>query len=213
MFVAVMMLDSDVQISCEDLKFSLVSWQSSQHSIVGFFPRLHKATTKPGKAVDMSSDDRSVFYEFLDHWSYVWYNQEYSLLLPAGAIVHKHYLEDLCSFKARGSDKKTHMANALHAFLGEHNECAEIALNVWVAGMASGFGDDKDAEQPPVWLDISKSYVKSPSFKSSSVFGMAEGVRKRERSKCLTEIASLLNVKWLPRSKYKGVQSKTQLWW
>lgn len=208
-----MMLDADVQISCEDLKFSLTSWQSSQDSMVGFFPRLHRHTTVSGKAMDKASDGGSHMFEFLDHWSYVWYNKMYSLLLPAGVVVHRRYLEDLHSFKAGGTEKKAQLAGKLHDFLEEHNECAEMALNVWVASAATGFGSDNDGEQPPVWLDISKNYANSPAYKPKGVFDVAQSMRKRQRSKCLTDLATLLDVKRLPTAVYKSVQAKTQLWW
>jgi len=207
------MLDADVQISCEDVKFSLTAWQSSQDSIVGFFPRLHRATAVATKGDKFGGDTASVKFEFLDHWSYVWYNKGYSLLLPAGAIVHKKYLGEIRGNKG-DSGRKAQLSSNLHGFLDKHPECAELALNVWIASAASGYGEGpENGEQPPIWLDISKSYASSPKYTPKGAYDVAQSLRKRERSTCLTGLAALLGVKRLPVAVYKSVQSKTQLWW
>lgn len=230
-----MMMDADVQISCEDLKFSLTSWQSSQDSMVGFFPRLHRTTRTTDSR--KSAVPGPMQFEYLTNWFYVWYNQFYSLLLPAGAIVHKRYLQDIGTLHKHisfydagtGNEKldgimttKQLFSARLRNFLNVRNECAELALNVWIAslGAVSGPGDAHIASamgvsicQPPIWLDIAKSYVHSPEYTKGSSFAKAENLRKRERSSCLTGLTELLEVKHLPVSVYKSVQSKTQLWW
>ena len=79
-----MSLDEDVRVSCDDLAFSLTVWQSSNHSVAGYYPRMHHAVaSSPGSTVAAGT------YRFLDHWMYVWYHQSYSLVLPAGAFAHR----------------------------------------------------------------------------------------------------------------------------
>ena len=90
-----MFLDPDVLVSCDDIKFSLTSWQSSQHSILGYFPRMHM-TISPGHSDDVATEEGMKLvqqFRMLDHWSYVWYNKVYSLLLPAGVILNRDYLK------------------------------------------------------------------------------------------------------------------------
>ena len=80
-------LDEDVIISCDDLHFSLTVWQSSQNSVVGFYPRLYR------EKVSKKDTKNEVSYEFLNSWMFVWYHQYYSLILPAGSIINKHYIQ------------------------------------------------------------------------------------------------------------------------
>ena len=40
--LGVLLLDSDVYVSCTDLHFSHGVWRSARDAAVGFFPRLHR---------------------------------------------------------------------------------------------------------------------------------------------------------------------------
>jgi hypothetical protein len=41
---AVFAVDDDIKVSCADLKFAFEVWASTQHTLVGFYPRLHTPT-------------------------------------------------------------------------------------------------------------------------------------------------------------------------
>jgi hypothetical protein len=105
---AVMFLDTDVSISCEDLAFALSVWRSANGnrysssptgSVVGLFPRLHREVASPPVSppaeANPPKDKETVVsgdtYELLGPLS-VWWNQAYSLVLPAGSIIHKKFM-------------------------------------------------------------------------------------------------------------------------
>ena len=82
--IGVLFLDDDVMISCQDVHFSLTVWQSSQNSLVGFYPRMHR--TVQGK-------DSKKRFEFLDYWMFVWYHKYYTMILPAGMVISTKHVE------------------------------------------------------------------------------------------------------------------------
>jgi hypothetical protein len=98
---AVMFLDTDVLVSCDDLAFAHTVWRSAngnRHSVspsgsvTGFFPRLHRPIAGTAEAsADAGATAQPAKYELLGPLS-VWWNKAYSLMLPAGAIVHKKFM-------------------------------------------------------------------------------------------------------------------------
>ena len=93
-------------------------------------------------------------------------------------------------------------ALVLHNFLKDNNECAEFALNIWVAR--------KHNSQLPVWIDIPITYSKGSDIKTIKII---DNSRKTQRNYCLNSLVNILHVKQLPYSSYKSVQSKSQWNW
>ena len=102
-FVGILLLDSDVFVSCETLRYTHSVWRSASTSMAGFFPRLHTvARTGTGRraqggegqktqAYDLNAETKTAeyaVYEYFD-WLYVWWNGQYSLLHSAGAELHR----------------------------------------------------------------------------------------------------------------------------
>ena len=132
-------------------------------------------------------------------------------------VLYRFVQELLGTTGGDPANKRAEHAASLRTFLEEHNECSELALPVWIAGYGShdnaqGRGGPEN-EQPPVWIDVSRQYENSPSYKAGSLYGGSAKLRKRERGHCLDQLMRLLDVGHLPAAKYKSVQSKTQLFW
>lgn len=76
---AVLLLDSDVFISCFDLEFAYNVWSSGSDAMVGFFPRL----------VVKGSSENEFIYLGAQH---VWWQGAYSLMSSSGVIVARSIL-------------------------------------------------------------------------------------------------------------------------
>ena len=85
-----LLLDSDVFVTCDTLRYTHSVWRSARTSIAGYFPRLH--VVEPIPATVARGDKQQVIqkwrYEYFG-WLYVWWNSRYSLLHSAGAELHR----------------------------------------------------------------------------------------------------------------------------
>lgn len=211
---SVLFLDSDVYMSCTDLKFSLSVFKSSQSSLVGYYPRMHR----------ISSYSKN--FEFIDHWSYLWYHQKYSLLLGAGVIVNKQYIHDIAYNSDVHSISHT-KSKELKIFLEKYQECSELALNIWIASGITvipnkhllptkpilNMVSDNSTYSYPIYVDIPLSYKTFPNDKQMTKYLPHTEKRNRDRSKCLNSLMDLLGVSELHYAQHKSVQSNTQWIW
>jgi len=170
---AILLLDLRAQVDCLDLAFAHSVWRSSRQTLVGFFPWLHRhtKTTEGWKVYD---------------WWYVWWNQTYSLLHPAGLFVEKGLLSRLgehAGFKE---------------LMSKSPECFEFALSVLSA--------KEKSTSAPIWVNVPAScpgcFATLPSIQRAS-----------SREQCLGALAAAFQVDRLPYSIHKSSKAKSFLFW
>ncbi len=134
---SIFLLDLDIRMTCEDLRFTHSVWRSSKDSLVGYFPHLHtyKNEKDIGGVVGYSS---------------VLWKKSYSLLLTSAVMMKQQYLQSLSSFVP------------LQSYLKSHNECSTIALSLYAASI--GATPPIYAEIPT--LSIDRKYTLPPKVSS-----------------------------------------------
>jgi hypothetical protein len=126
---AVLSLDDDLIVSCEDLDFAHGVWQSSPQSLVGFTPRL---VTRRG-----SSSSSSFLYH--SSWKVVWWHGTYNMILTKCCFMHRDLLG--AYFRV--------LSPEMLAWIEERRNCEDIAMQ-FVASNSSGGA-------PPVWVQARMS--------------------------------------------------------
>ena len=171
---AVLLLDLHAQVDCLDLAFAHGVWRSSRQTLIGLFPWLHQRTKSP-----------SISYQVYD-WKWVWWNQAYSLMHPAGVFPHKGLLERLGEHAGARN------------LISKKPECFEFALSVLSA-------KEKPASAP-IWANV--------PARCDSCFGTLSGRGSTtSRGECLTALAAALQIEELPYSVHKSSRANTFLTW
>jgi glucuronyl/N-acetylglucosaminyl transferase EXT2 len=78
---AVLSIDDDIVVSCEDLDFWVHSWTMNRRTLVGLSPRITTYDSITGLAR-------------YKNWQYTWWNGMYNIVLTKAAILHKSYLNE-----------------------------------------------------------------------------------------------------------------------
>eukprot|EP01036_Dinobryon_divergens_P029815 gene29815-38969_t len=122
--VAVLSIDDDLIIPCEDLMNTMNIWEANKRVLVGFSPRLH------------------AFDIFNGHWRYLkwqhtWWNGAYSILLTKASILHRDYLTDFAS------ESSNVLPNAFLRHIDKSRNCEDIAMAYVVA---------EKSRAAPVWV-------------------------------------------------------------
>lgn len=110
MYKAVLSIDDDLVIPCDDIKNSLNVWQSNRYSIVGFTPRMATHDIISGKS------------RYL-RWQHTWWNGIYSIMLTKVAFLHRDYLQNY----------KLSVPNVINEYIDKHKNCEDISMAHLVA--------------------------------------------------------------------------------
>lgn len=210
---AVMLLDADVLIDCEDLKFVQSVWRSGRETMVGVLPRIH---------MKWKYEDGSPTEYTYHGWSRVWWNSAYSLMLSGAAMVHRDLL------------KQTKDCEELVALLEKHPECHNVALSMWMSSKhrkaliddangvpESAVGADSKAVHPPMWAQVPVTRRSGPLVSSAHVDEVSQKLwEKRDGEsarattcQCLTKLATALDIRDLSYVRSKAVVAKNRLFW
>lgn len=119
---AVLSIDDDLLLDCQDLDFAYKVWLSSPKSMVGFFPRL----------VTFNEYERKYRYE--TSWKVVWWQGSYNMILTKCCFLSRDFLYEY----QRSMNKET------MDYIDERRNCEDIAMSFVVANATGGI--------PPVWV-------------------------------------------------------------
>lgn len=108
-YEAILLLDDDLVVAQDDVKFAFRVWQENSQSIVGFLIR------------DFRHDDENVFH----YISQVDYEKGYTMVLIGASFFSRHYAE-----RYSGNDAAS---VALRNIVDELHNCDDIAMNCMVA--------------------------------------------------------------------------------
>lgn len=78
---AVLSIDDDLVVPCEELDRSLNVWSSNKRVLVGYSPRMHTYNIESGKL------------QYLN-WKFTWWNGIYTIMLTKASILDQKYLFD-----------------------------------------------------------------------------------------------------------------------
>ena len=214
---AVMLLDADVLIDCEDLKFVQSVWRSGRETMVGVLPRIHMKWTY--------DDGREPEYTY-HGWSRVWWNSAYSLMLSGAAVVHRDLLQ------------QTRTSQSLVNLLSENPECHNVALSMWISSKhrnplkdtgSSDSGALFDSAsgasttlRPPVWAQVKVNRRASSALAASAHVDDTEKSKwaargedhpKATTCQCLTMLAKALEIEDLAYVRSKAVVARKKFFW
>ncbi len=203
----VLLLDSSVLISCNDLRFAYSVWRSGKTAMVGFYPRLHQYqyqhenehTTTTSSESQLESDPKSSTtvtststtnkskYSYYGKY-HVWWNSIYSILLPVGTFVEKTILQ------------KSSNSNELKKILNENPQCYHVGLSVW--GASQGMS-------PPIWVKVPVSSSGSGGLEADI------DVTPDQHGKCLELLMTVLNVKNIDMkyNSVKAIRASDTIFW
>lgn len=102
--------DDDLLISCQDLKFAFLTWQSSQLAMVGFTPRI------------VTYDRVAAQYSYRS-WRFVRWNGVYNVVLTKCCFLHRDHLKAYIE----------KVPQRVLSYIDEHRNCEDIAMSVVVA--------------------------------------------------------------------------------
>ena len=202
----VFLMDVDMVMECEDLKFVHSVWRSGRETLVGVLPRVHL------------KDDKTGQYTY-HGWNRVWWNGAYSLLLSGGVMAHNAVLQQ--TFNPE---------EPLQKLLAKHPECYNVGLTMWAssprkAPLAKEKEKEKDqgsqhSSKPVVWAQVP---VRRSGTTSAHVDAYAEkmadkrvadgGEKRATTCQCLSMLAIALGVNDVPYVRSKAVVAKNKLWW
>ena len=169
---AVLSLDDDLEIACEDLDFAYSVWQSSPQSLVGFTPRL------------VTWDEAHVGYRYQSSYKMVWWHGLYNMILTKCCFMHKDFFSSYFSS----------LSEETLAFIDEHRNCEDIAMQFVVSNQTGGI--------PPVWV---QSRFKDRGVKS----GISQGKdHQEERSTCVTRLVKEFGHMPLTLTSHKAINAK-----
>ena len=206
----VLLLESDVLMECDDLKFVHSVWRSGRETLVGVLPRVH-----------MKWNNAQYTYH---GWNRVWWNGFYSLMLSGAVMTHNDILQS------------TKSSEPLNMLLSKHPECYNVGLSVWSSSTkklplkSEALGVQKNPEdgakiRPVVWAQVPVSRKNlGGAAESAHVDNMSltmaksrvdkhGGERYATTCECLTMLAASLSIQDLPYSSFKAVVAKNKLWW
>jgi len=196
---AVLLLDVDVMVSCEDLELWHSVWRSSGDALVGLYPRLHSVASSSSSSSSTSTSTSSAKYQVPQEGPYqylgplsVWWSGRYSLLLPAAVMLHRRYLLDL------KADRYSEVVGRLATLLEKNAYCSDLALPLWSIHRAA---------PAPIWLDVTKNIVRVGAYESEPFLGVDR------KSTCLTMLIRLFRIQDIEYSTFKSVRASTQLFW
>lgn len=185
---AVLLIDADVFVDCQHLAFTQSVWRSSYDALVGFFPRL------------VSKTPDSTEYSLLG-WRNILWESSYSIMLPAGVMLKKSYLQSL----SKSTD--------VERFLTDNPFCTETSLPLWTVSLSA---------PAPIFVDIPytiRSEVRTVSHSElarknsgNSAIPDVKG-RSEVQGKCVSDLVKLLNIEKFPQSSYKATIASTHVFW
>lgn len=108
-------VDDDIRVSCRELTLAHEAWRSSQHTLVGFMPRLHLRN---------QGGEGSYIYRC---WWKTWREGTYSIILTKAAFMHHDY------FKLYSSV----MPEKIRQYVHEKRNCEDIAMQFLVSNHTS----------------------------------------------------------------------------
>lgn len=188
----IFLLDSDVFVSCEELKFTVNVWLSSRDSVVGYYPRLIQRNINTNGIIS---------YRYLG-WPYVWWNGIYSLMLPAAALMHRKYITSM--------NGRTQLAEDLRRALQTKSHCSDVAVALWTIAQGA---------PPPIWISA-VIFNRSPSkvqngigFTLEKVSGYPNVNSNVKRTECLNYLIPILNIQTISYSYHKASMAKNELFW
>lgn len=110
---AVLSIDDDLLISCQQLRLGFNIWTANENALVGYAPRMHAINP-------VSGEDRYL------RWQDTWWNGMYSIVLTKAAFLHKKYLREF--FKI--------LPESFVADIDRNRNCEDIAMS-YVVGSVS----------------------------------------------------------------------------
>jgi hypothetical protein len=111
---AVFAVDDDIRVPCSDLQLAFEVWGNSQHTIVGFYPRLHlKSSSQPAQ------------YEYHSWW-YVWWTGQYSMILTKAALLHRNYL----------TLYSNDLPKSVLKYVDDHMNCEDLAMQFLISNVS-----------------------------------------------------------------------------
>lgn len=106
---AILSVDDDMLIPCDDLNLAFEVWRASPRSLVGYMPRIH-----------LRQQDGKLVYRC---WWRVWWHGVYSIILTKAAIMH-HDFFNLYTNK---------MPQGIRDLVDERRNCEDIAMQFLIA--------------------------------------------------------------------------------
>eukprot|EP00873_Tetraselmis_striata_P014810 jgi/Tetstr1/435074/TSEL_024043.t1 len=107
---AILSIDDDIRIPCEDLEKAFQAWRSSPRTIVGFFPRLHL-------------EHPDCRFSYLRTFDTLAMRRAYSIVLTKAAFLHRDYLAHY-SYGIPAS---------VRHYIEEQRNCEDLAMQFAVA--------------------------------------------------------------------------------
>jgi hypothetical protein len=107
---AVLSIDDDLIIPCEELARNLIVWSSFPHSLVGYSPRMHAQDATTGKM------------RYL-RWQHTWWSGVYSIVLTKASFMHRDSLRE---FGAKVPD-------VFRQHVDKVRNCEDLAMALTVA--------------------------------------------------------------------------------
>jgi len=109
---AILSVDDDMRIPCEDLNLAYDVWRGSPRSIVGWMPRIHLR--------------RNGLLEYRCWWR-VWWHSTYSIILTKAAILHHDFFAQYWTQDAEHQ--------AVRDFVDKRRNCEDIAMQFLIANV------------------------------------------------------------------------------
>lgn len=111
---AVLSIDDDLLIPCEQLHQGLEVWTANERALVGFSPRMHGTDPVTGQ-------DRYL------RWQNTWWAGVYSISLTKASFLHRDYLASFFSV----------LPERTIASIDQHRNCEDLAM-AYVVGKEAG---------------------------------------------------------------------------
>jgi hypothetical protein len=216
---AVMLMEADVSMACDDLKFTHSVWRGGRETLVGVLPRVHVKwpTAEKGSAAPA---------QYTYHgWERVWWNSAYSLMLTGAVMAHTELLQ------------QTQKSEKLLRVLSQHPECYNVGLSMWMSSASrsplSGpqdnpqVGANTTPQRAPMWARVpvsrlSSGYLGGGASAAASAHVDAEEKRRWERRsdhprattcQCLTMLAVALEISDIPYVRSKAIVARNKWFW
>ena len=107
---AVLSIDDDLLISCQQLNQGFNIWTANEKALVGYSPRMHGVNAVTGEDKYM-------------RWQNTWWSGVYSISLTKASFLHKQYLQDFF----------TVLPASFIADIDAHRNCEDLAMAYVVA--------------------------------------------------------------------------------
>lgn len=136
---AILSVDDDMRIPCDELSLSFEVWRNSPRNLIGFMPRLHVAIPnhpaqslranqndgdKPKESKEQTGIYSNVYYAYRCWWK-VWARGEYSMILTKAAILHHDFFHAYFNI----------LPKTVFTYIDDRRNCEDIAMQFLASNM------------------------------------------------------------------------------